>query len=112
MNMKTTIYYDFMIPPTYIRMISERLALDHIIYTDATTNPLGYSEVCNLAETGLFDRILVCARGAGPSYHSLYVRYPLGNDMSSDNIGYVDDVWLDVSEYTFVDSRQDPLILQ
>ena len=71
MNMKTTIYYDFMIPPTYIRMTSERLALDHIIYTDATTNPLGYSEVCNLAETGLFDRILVCARGAGPSYHSL-----------------------------------------
>ena len=32
--------------------------------------------------------------------------------MSSDNIGYVDDVWLDISEYTFVDSRQDPLILQ
>lgn len=108
MEEKTKIYYDFMVPPTYIRMISERMALDHIIFTDATTNPIGYPEVCKLADTGLFDKILVCARGAGLSHHSLYVRYPCENDMSSDSIGYVDDVWLDISEYTFIDSKQDP----
>ena len=42
MDTKTRIYYDFMIPPTYIRLISERLALDHIVYTDATADPIGY----------------------------------------------------------------------
>ena len=103
MDTKTRIYYDFMIPPTYIRLISERLALDHIVYTDATTDPIGYPEVCKLADTGLFDKILVCARGSGVS-----VRYSCENDISSDNIGYVDDVWLDISEHIFVDSRQDP----
>ena len=108
MDTKTRIYYDFLIPPTYIRLISERLALDHIVYTDATTDPIGYPEVCKLADTGLFDKILVCARGSGVSYHSLYVRYSCENDISSDNIGYVDDVWLDISEHIFVDSRQDP----
>lgn len=48
MDTKTRIYYDFMIPPTYIRLISERLALDHIVYTDATTDPSDIPKCANL----------------------------------------------------------------
>lgn len=35
MKQKPVIYYDDMIPPTYIRLVSERLNLDHIVHTEA-----------------------------------------------------------------------------
>ena len=57
MMQKPVIYYDDMIPPTYIRLVSERLNLDHIVHTEATEQPMRYSDIRRLAETGLFNKI-------------------------------------------------------
>ena len=35
MMQKPIIYYDNMMSPTYIRLVSDRLNLDHIVYTEA-----------------------------------------------------------------------------
>lgn len=56
MMQKPIIYYDNMMSPTYIRLVSDRLNLDHIVYTEANEQPIRYSDICRLAEAKIFIR--------------------------------------------------------
>lgn len=107
MKQKPIIYYDNMLPPTYIRLVSERLNLDHIVCTDATDRPLGYLDICKLADTKLFDKILVCVCGTSHSCNSLYIRHPKGSVPSTEEISYLNDDWINVFNVILVDSNSD-----
>ena len=107
MMQKPVIYYDDMIPPTYIRLVSERLNLDHIVHTEATEQPMRYSDIRRLAETGLFNKILVCACKASRSCNSLYFRHPKGSVPIDEEICYLNDDWINVFDVVLVDSKND-----
>ena len=40
MMQKPIIYYDNMMSPTYIRLVSDRLNLDHIVYIEGYGQPI------------------------------------------------------------------------
>lgn len=107
MMQKPIIYYDNMIPPTYIRLVSERLNLDHIVHTEANEQPMKYSDICRLAETGLFNKILVCACKASRSCNSLYLRHPRGSVPIGKEVCYLNDDWINVFDVVLVDSKND-----
>ena len=107
MKQKPVIYYDDMIPPTYIRLVSERLNLDHIVHTEANEQPMKYSDICRLAETNAFDKILVCACKASRSCNSLYLRHPRGSVPIGEEICYLNDDWINVFDVVLVDSKND-----
>lgn len=104
---KPVVYYDDMISPTYIRLISERLNLDHIVYTEANEQPMRYSDIRRLAETELFNKILVCACKASRSCNSLYLRHPKGSVPIGEEVCYLNDDWINVSDVVLVDSKSD-----
>ena len=95
---KPLIYYDKMCPPTYIRLVSERLNLDHIIYTEATEKPVGMEEIQVLACSGLFDKILVYGNS------SFFIRHPKGSVPESEEISYLDNIWLSINDFLFESS--------
>ena len=107
MKPKTIIFYDNMIPPTYIRLVSERLNLDHIVHTEATEQPVRYCDIYRLAATNLFDKILVCACKTSRSCNSLYLRHPRGSVPIGEEIFYLNDDWINISDVILVDSNND-----
>lgn len=107
MKQKPVIYYDNMLPPTYIRLVSERLNLDHIVHTEANEQPMRYSDICRLAETDFFDKILVCACKASRSCNSLYLRHPRGSVPIGEEVCYLNDDWINVADVVLVDSKND-----
>ena len=109
---KPVVYYDDMISPTYIRLISERLNLDHIVYTEANEQPMRYSDIRRLAETELFNKILVCACKASRSCNSLYLRHPKGSVPIGEEVCYLNDDWINVSDVVLVDSKSDTNIAE
>ena len=111
MKQKTIIFYDNMVPPTYIRLVSDRLNLDHIVHTEATEQPMRYCDICRLAETNLFDKILVCACKASRSCNSLYLQHPRGSVPIGEEICYLNDHWISISDVILVDSSSDKDLL-
>lgn len=107
MKQKTVVFYDNMASPTYIRIVSERLTLDHIICTESTESPLRYSEINRMAETKLFDKILFCASGASRSRDSLYIRHPKGSVAPGEEIAFLNDDWLNMADINLIDSIHD-----
>lgn len=107
MMQKPIIYYDNMMSPTYIRLVSDRLNLDHIVYTEANEQPIRYSDICRLAEAKIFDKILVCACKASRSCNSLYLRHPRGSVPIGEEICYLNDDWINVFDVVLVDSKND-----
>ncbi len=104
---KTVVFYDNMASPTYIRVVSERLNLDHIIYTESTENPLRYCDLNSMAETKLFEKILFCSSGASCSHNSLYIRHPKGSVAPEEEIAFLNDDWLNIDDIILVDSIND-----
>ena len=92
---KPIIYYDKMCPPTYVRLVSERLNLDHIIYTDATEKPVGIDEIQMLASSGLFDKIMVYG------ISSFFTRHPKGSVPETEEISYLDHIWINMNDFCF-----------
>ena len=92
---KPLIYYDKMCPPIYVRLVSERLNLDHIIYTEATEKPVGIEEIQILASSGLFDKIMVYG------ISSFFIRHPKGSVPASEEISYLDHTWINIKDFNF-----------
>lgn len=100
---KETVYYNNAIPPTYVRLVSERMHLDHIVCTAATRTALTYADICQLEQSHLFDKILVYADSQGPNCESMYIRYGPNWQPFGKEIVYVTDRWIDLADFIFQD---------
>lgn len=58
-NHKEHIYYDEMNVPLKIRIVSERLCLDHTFDPHATNSCIGYEDVIALQKSGLIDKLFI-----------------------------------------------------
>lgn len=58
--MKQTIYYDEMCVPKQIRIVSEKLCLDHTFTVGAAKTFIGYDDIIELMQSRLVDRIYIC----------------------------------------------------
>ena len=54
---KTIVFYDNMLSPDVIRLVSEKLCLDHTIQIKASSQRISYVELIRLHETNIFDKI-------------------------------------------------------
>ena len=100
---KETVYYNNAIPPTYVRLVSERMHLDHIVCTAATRTALTYADICQLEQSHLFDKILVYADSQSPNCESMYIRYGPNWQPFGKEIVYVTDRWIDLADFIFQD---------
>ncbi len=57
--MKNIIYYDEMCVPEQIRILSEKLCLDHTFTPGATFDCIGYDDLYNLIHSNLIDSIYI-----------------------------------------------------
>lgn len=111
MKNKTIVYYDNMLPPTMIRLVSERMHLDHIIHTACTSPCMGYDDLITLESTAIFDRILFCIEYAvckNGVIHAQFTKDCLPQDVE---LFLVKSKWIDLNDVTFVKWTDDPTAL-
>lgn len=57
--MKETIYYDEVCTPKQMRIVSERLCLDHTFTVDASETCIGFDDITELIQSRLIDRVFI-----------------------------------------------------
>lgn len=100
---KTIVFYDNMLSPDVIRLVSEKLCLDHTIQIKASSQRISYVELIRLHETNIFDKILFCGT-------NLYFRYPKGCVGPNEEMERMDGYWFNMDDIILVDDREDELL--
>lgn len=62
MNEKVKIYYDEMVPPKHIRLVSEMLCMDYSFNPMLSSNPIGFENLVELSQSSFFDHIFVVTK--------------------------------------------------
>lgn len=57
--MKETIYYEEICTPKQMRIVSEKLCLDHTFTVDASETCIGYDDIMDLIQSKLIDRVFI-----------------------------------------------------
>ena len=85
----------------YVRVVSEKLQLDHIVDTDSTEKILTWEDIQRLLKTDIFEKIIIYV---GEKSNSLYLRSK--NADAVDTITYIQDQWINLSEVKLVDESK------
>lgn len=96
---KPIFYFNYMEPPLYVRLVSEKLQLDHIVNTDSTEKVLSWNDLQTLSKTDIFEKIIIYLDEKRDSV------YLVSNvDEGEDEITYVRDQWINLFDVILVDS--------
>ena len=111
MKNKTIVYYDNTLPPTMIRLISERMHLDHVIHTACTSPCMGYDDLIALESTAVFDRILFCIEYAVCKNGVIHAQFTKDCLPQDAELFLVKSKWIALHDVTFVKWTDDPTAL-